>query len=143
MKLVPKMLVVTVALSAYNAYAGCGEGTTVFSCLTAKSKKIEVCDLGKTIKYSYGKTGNPEIVLKLPRSHVSTSQWNGMGRYESYSVNIPNADVVYEVFDSRDRHTEKREAGVNVEQNGNLLTTVNCKRNIKSQIIGINLKSSK
>ena len=76
------------ALTTGHALADCGPGqTTVFSCLTAKGKRIQVCDAGATIDYSFGKPDAPaEIVVRAPRAQAATSQWSGVGRYISYSV---------------------------------------------------------
>lgn len=102
---------------------------TVFSCLTSKNKQIEVCDAGKTLSYSFGKvTAKPEIVLSVMRDQASTTQWQGMGRYMSYSVNIPNGDTNYNVFWGVDRLSDDHaiEAGVNVEVKQKLVATVKC-----------------
>ena len=81
---------------SFNAVAACEKGsTTVFSCVTGKGKIIEVCDSKKTIDYSFGKPSEkPDLALKVPRESASTTQWNGMGRWISYSVEIPNGNTV-------------------------------------------------
>lgn len=147
MKFITIAPVLVVVLFTANAYAICEVGSkTVFSCMTAKGKQIEVCDAGKTIEYSFGKPKvKPEIVVKVPRKDVSTSQWDGMGRYISYSVNIPNGSTTYNVFWATDKLTEEHavEAGVNVETNNKLLATVNCSgKNIKQNLEGIDLKAA-
>jgi hypothetical protein len=113
-----------------NAFAKCAAGTkTIFSCTTAKGKLIEVCDAGKTITYSFGNPQTtPEIALNVPRDKATTFQWAGIGRYLSYSVDIPNGATTYSVFISMDRLTEAHamEAGVNVFEEGKLLATVKC-----------------
>jgi hypothetical protein len=113
-----------------NAFAKCAAGTkTIFSCTTAKGKLIEVCDAGKTITYSFGNPQTkPDIALNVPRDKATTFQWAGVGRYLSYSVDIPNAATTYSVFISMDRLTEAHamEAGVNVFEEGKLLATVKC-----------------
>lgn len=133
------------ALSSPSASAACtGGGKTVFSCLTSKGKVIEVCDSGNTIDYSFGKPNVPEIVVRAPRNEASTFQWKGIGRYLSYSVEIPNGKTVYSVFWGADRLTDehKIEAGVNVEVNKNLVATVKCvgEKYIVQNIEGIDLK---
>jgi hypothetical protein len=113
-----------------NAFAKCAAGTkTIFSCTTAKGKLIEVCDAGKTITYSFGNPQTtPEIALNVPRDKATTFQWAGIGRYLSYSVDIPNGATTYSVFISMDRLTEAHatEAGVNVFEEGKSLATVKC-----------------
>src|SRR5262245_60810646 len=80
--------------------AACEQGSKpVFSCLAAKGKLIQVCDAGKTIDYSFGKPrATPEIIVRAPRSEASTFQWQGVGRYLSYSVEVPNGNTTYRVF---------------------------------------------
>lgn len=82
------------------AYAKCESNEkTVFSCTTNRAKLIEVCDSGNILTYTFGKPNmKPEIVLKVQRTRTSTWQWDGMGRTESYVVNIPNSKTIYSVF---------------------------------------------
>ena len=126
--------------------AVCEKGSkTVFSCLAAKGKLIQVCDSGKTIDYSFGKpNATPEVVVRAPRSEASTFQWKGVGRYLSYSVEVPNGDTRYSVFWSADRLTDehKIDAGVIVEVNKKLVATVKCvgEKHIVQNIEGIDLK---
>lgn len=120
---------------------------TLFFCDTQKgNKQIEVCDAGKTISYSFGKKGQrPELALAVPRAEASTYQWQGIGRWMSYSVNIPNAEHVYTVFWGVDRLEEKHpiEAGVNVEKNGKLLATIYCKeKGLINNLEGVDLKAA-
>lgn len=131
-----------------SIYAKCEKGAkTLFSCLTAKGKQIEVCDAGKNISYSFGRPHvKPEIVVNVLREQASTSQWDGMGRYISYAVDIPNGETVYNVFFGADRLSDEHsiEAGVNVLIKNNLAATVNCSgKNITHNLEGLNLKPSK
>jgi len=143
--LVRMALAPALGLSA-SAHAGCEQGTpTVFSCHAAKGKRIQVCDAGKTIDYSFGKAGSaPEIVVRAPRSQASTYQWKGIGRYLSYAVQVPNGDTTYNVFWGADRLTEEHpiEAGVHVEVKGKLVATVKCvgEKHIVQNIEGIDLR---
>ena len=133
---------------SFNAVAACEKGsTTVFSCVTGKGKIIEVCDSKKTIDYSFGKPSEkPDLALKVPRESASTTQWNGMGRWISYSVEIPNGNTVYSVFWGADRLSEKHEieAGINVEINKKHAATVKCvgENKITQNIEGIDLRPS-
>jgi len=128
------------------ASAACENGNkTVFSCLTAKGKLIQVCDSDKTIDYSFGKPGlSPEIIVLAPRSAASTFQWQGVGRYLSYTVEVPNGNTTYSVFWGADRLADAHpiEAGVNVEVNKKLIATVKCvgEKHIVQNIEGIDLK---
>ena len=135
---------VLVTLFAANVYAGCEGGKTVFSCSTIKGKQIEVCDMEKTIDYSFGKPQEKsEIAIKIPREQASTFQWAGIGSSISYAVDIPNKNTTYNVFWSADRMSEEHgiEAGVNVLINKELVTTVKCAdKNIVNNLEGVNLK---
>lgn len=136
---------VVASCTVSSALAACEKGSkTVFSCLAAKGKIIQVCDSGKTIDYSFGKPNAPEIVVRAPRSEASTFQWQGIGRYLSYSVEVPNGSTTYNVFWGADRLTDehKIDAGVNVEINKKLVATVKCvgKKHIVQNIEGIDLK---
>lgn len=145
MKFITITSAIAIALFSSSIYAKCEVGSkTIFSCMTTKGKQIEVCDAGKTISYSFGKPQEkPEIVVKVPRNQASTYQWEGVGRYMSYSVNIPNGNTVYSVFWGVDRLSEEHavEAGVNVETNNKSVATVKCsEKNIEQNIEGIALK---
>lgn len=128
------------------ASAACDKAsTTVFSCLAARGKVIQVCDAGATIDYSFGKPGTPpDIVVRASRGEASTFQWKGVGRYLSYAVSVPNGNTTYNVFWGADRLTSAHavEAGVNVEVNKKLVATVKCvgEKHIVQNIEGIDLK---
>ncbi|CUA82007.1 hypothetical protein Ga0061063_0856 [Gulbenkiania indica] len=128
---------------AVEAGAACGKARTVFACTTAQGKEVEVCDAGATLSYRFGRPGRPEMMLSVPRSAASTSQWPGIGRYISYSVDIPNGHTVYSVFWGADRNAEDHpvEAGVNVLVNGQSAAIVKCGgERIVQNIEGIDLK---
>lgn len=131
-----------------NANAICEkESSTVFSCVTGKGKTIEVCDSKKTIDYSFGKASEkPEIVVRVPRGSATTTQWAGVGRWMSYSVEIPNGNTIYSVFWGADRLSENHpiEAGVNVEINKKHAATVKCvgQNKIVQNIEGIDLRAT-
>ena len=77
----------------------------------------------------------------MPREQVTTYQWQGIGRYENYSVSIPNGDTVYSVFWARDRIEidQPTEAGVSVEIAGDYVTTVDCATEATHNLIGVDL----
>lgn len=147
-----KVLAISMGVSCFLftnlALAACPSGSeTLFFCNTKKAnKRIEVCDAGKTISYSFGKKGQkPELAISVPRSAASTYQWQGIGRYISYAVNIPNGAYNYNVFWGVDRLTEEHavEAGVNVEKKGELLTTVYCQeKGLINNLEGVKLKAA-
>ncbi len=129
-------------------HAACAKDTTTFfSCLTGQGKRIQVCDAGKVIAYSFGHpNAKPEIVVLAPRDHASTYQWRGVGRAVHYSVNVPNGDTTYRVFWSLDRlaQTPRIEAGAEVEVGRKRVATVHCvgEKPIVQKIEGIQLKPS-
>ncbi len=135
-------------LTGSMAMAECKSGsTTVFSCMTAKGKVIEVCNSGSALDYSFGKPATkPEIVVRVLRNQASTHQWQGIGRYHTYTVEIPSGDTTYSVFWGMDSLSERHEveAGVNVLIKNDLIATVNCstKKEIIQNIEGINLKAT-
>ncbi|ART81376.1 hypothetical protein CBP31_00950 [Oceanisphaera profunda] len=145
MKKFAGILIMTVFFSGYASAKCDRDEQTIFSCLTGKSKLIEVCDAGKTVSYSFGfPNSKPEIVVTVPRNKASTYQWEGIGRYITYSVNIPNGNTDYNVFWSVDKLSDEHavEAGVNVEINQELVATVKCvgEKSIVQNIEGIELQ---
>ena len=144
MKFIAIIPAIITALFVSSAYAKCDGGSkTIFSCITAKGKQIEVCDLGKSIEYSFGKPLlKPEIVVKVPRWKSSTHQWDGVGGM-SYTVDIPNGKTIYTVYWEVDQYSEDHNisGGVNVMVNNKYATTVKCLgENIEQNIEGIDLK---
>lgn len=137
-----------VALAPSLALAACEKGTTtVFSCLTARGKQIEVCDSGRSIDYSFGAPGaKPEIVVRAVRSSATTRQWKGVGRSISYSVQVPNGNTVYDVFWGMNRLDDKHpdDGGVSVIINGKHAATVSCApgKPIKQNLEGIELREA-
>jgi hypothetical protein len=124
------LIVLSGVLTSLNALATCAKGSkTLFACTTAKGKRVEVCDAGKTIGYTFGKPGaKPEIVLTLPREQVTTYQWLGIGRTISYSVDIPSGDITYSVYENLDKMVEYPDVkrGVYVFSKGKLLADIKC-----------------
>ncbi|TVP66761.1 MAG: hypothetical protein EA342_10960 [Leptolyngbya sp. LCM1.Bin17] len=117
----------------------------LFYCQTENRKRIELYDLGDTIRYSFGPDNDPEIVLDVPRDQASTYQWAGVGRSMYYSVDIPNANTVYTVFISEDRLSEERPVtgGVDVSVDNEYVATVNCADDdIISNLMGVDLQPS-
>jgi len=108
------ILVALLLMVVSDAYAKCSK-KTIFACTTTNGKQVEVCDNGDSIEYSFGKSlTKPEKQFKIDRSNASTYQWNGMGRYMSYSVVIPTGDTTYSVSTSFDKIDQKSETGVSV-----------------------------
>ena len=117
------------------------QGETLFICGTADGKLIERYDMGALVKYVFGPQGQPELVLEVSREETSTYQWQGIGRYENYSVSVPNGETVYSVFWARDRLDIEQppEAGVSVEIDGEYITTVDCTTAATHNLIGVDL----
>lgn len=131
-----------------SALAACGQGeATVFECLSQQGKRIQVCDAGQTINYSFGLPNTkPEMLVRAPRERASTYQWRGVGRAIHYSIDVPHGDTIYRVFWSFDRLSEIKavEAGVEVEIAKKNVATVRCagERHIVQNIEGIKLRPS-
>lgn len=118
-------------LSATSAvYADCNAGEKrLFFCNTVNNKVIQLCDAGATINYRFGRpNAQPELALQVPRHLASTWQWQGVGRWMSYSVVVPNGDTRYQIFFSVDRLSDEHpiEAGVDVEIGGKHIVRVEC-----------------
>lgn len=113
----------------------------IFACSTKAGKKVEVCDKGQTINYSFGN----EISIGKSREQVTTQQWKGAGRWHSYSVDIPNGEFVYNVHFSFDSLCPNcpLDAGVYVEKSGEMKAKLLCiEDTIINNLEGVNLKSS-
>ncbi len=146
-KIYQKSIVLAVlTFASATSFADCRkEGKVLFQCTTAKGKVIELCDSGKTIDYSFGKPREkPEIVVRAVRGDASTTQYEGIGRWESYSVDVPNGDTTYSVFWGVDKLSSNHtiEAGVNVEKGGKQVGRVLCAPNSKvlQNLEGVKLK---
>lgn len=116
-------------LPASFSFAKCANSEkTIFSCLTTKAKQIEVCDAGKTVRYSFGyPNAKPEIVLSQPRDKVLKEHFTGTGCIRS-SIDIPNGNTIYSVYAVETLRDEScPEAGVEVIVKQKTLATVKCK----------------
>jgi hypothetical protein len=115
----------------------------LFSCDTENGKQILLYDAGQTIDYSFGRPNQtPELALNVPRTEASTWQWAGIGRTMTYSIEVPNGNVIYSVYWNFDRLAENRkeEAGVNVSIDQKIVSTVECSSNIVNKMQGVDLK---
>jgi hypothetical protein len=129
-----------------SAASAC-QGKAIFSCLTMNHKFVEVCDAGNVILYSFGRLGKkPELAFSTLRSKASTEQWTGIGRYISYSVNLPRGRNVYSVYMAADRANEDHtiEAGVHVFESEKMAATVLCdSKTLRHALEGIDLETNK
>jgi hypothetical protein len=114
----------------------------IFHCVAKNGKEVTLRDLGKTIDYSYGYPGEtPEIVLSKPRDEVTTYQWDGSGRWISYSVSVRNGDTTYTVFTSVDRLSDEHEmeAGVAAIVGEREVARVICRPPLVNRLEGLDL----
>ena len=104
-------------LATQGVYANCNSiREAVFSCPTAKGRRIEVCDLGQTIRYSFGKPkAKPEISVSVPKAKATGLSCYTCGRYVTHSIDFPNGDTIYRVSWSADRLSEAGTIGGGVE----------------------------
>lgn len=115
----------------------------IFHCKTKNNKEVLLCDKGKTLEYSFGKTGMPpELAISVPRETATTWQWKGIGRWLSYSVTITNGDTKYTVFTGLDRVDEAHEfeAGISVHVGDERVARILCVEPIVHNIEGIELR---
>lgn len=138
----------TALTTSATASALCSPNSkTLFSCVAKKTgKRIELCDAGRTIDYSFGHPKDkPELALSIPRSQAFTTQWAGVGRYESYTVVVPNGNTAYTLYSSRDRLDSNVgiDAGVRVEVGGKVVAVVQCnEKSLVDNLEGVKLKGS-
>ena len=118
------------ALACANSYAVCANGSkTLFSCSTARDKRIEVCESRSMVEYSFGNPqGRAEMVLRVPRTLASSSQWNVAARWNFHALDVPHGDTTYHVFWAGDLQagTAAQEGGVNVVTGDSVTATVLC-----------------
>ena len=130
-----------------NAFASCeSEKKTLFSCTTKAGKRIELCDAGKAISYSFGKSASkPEIAISVARNTALISEYQGFGRYMTTAVAIPNGNTEYQVFFSVDKlEDHKIESGVHVSINDKHVATIHCDpaRNLINNMEAAGLESA-
>lgn len=115
------LLSLPVCLVNVQALACASPQAVVFSCLTKKARQVEVCAAGPVLSYRYGQPGKtPELAFSVPRTQTTTRQWNGVGRWMSYAVSLPNGPARYTVFSGVDRTDEQHavDAGIEVDYRG-------------------------
>ena len=115
---------------------------TIFSCMTEKGKRIELCDGGDKITYTFGAPNAPELSLKVDRASATTNQWEGFGSNMYYSVNLKNGKTNYAVFTNADKNSQEFTAGVEVSNSAKSLAVVKCSGDGLYGIEGIDLKKA-
>lgn len=114
----------------------------VFQCIAENGKEITLLDRGETIDYSYGLPGHPlEMSVSKPRDEATTYQWDGFGRWISYSVSLHNGDTTYTVFTSADRLSDghELEAGVTAIVGDREVARFICRPPLINKLEGIDL----
>jgi hypothetical protein len=117
--------------------------TLRFACTADNGKEIRLYETATTIDYAFGHpNATPELDLRVPRDQASTHQWQGIGRWMNYAVDVPNGDTTYSVFWGVDRISDRHEveAGVRVQIKGENAATVNCNKVTANRLEGIMLK---
>ncbi len=112
--------------------------SVIFSCTTTNKKSIRLTQQGNNLKYAFGTPGkSPDIAVSVPLSKTNYEPWNGVGRWITSSVTIPNGDYSYQVFYGADRLSDEHpiSAGVNVLRGADekYVNTVKCAN--KSKIV--------
>jgi hypothetical protein len=139
------LVLVATALPAVlplQATAACpSHSKVIFSCVIgSNSKHVDVCDLGATITYSYGRPGHkPELAFARPRDQVTTYQWHGGGS-ENYAVTLINENATYSVF--TDAVTSDGQAGINVETAKHIVQLYCDLDSLEQHLEGIDLKEA-
>ncbi len=118
-------------------------GRILFQCATEDGKEILLRDRRRVIDYSFGRPGQtPELSLSVPRAEATTYQWQGMGRWITYSVTVPIGTTKYTVFTSADRidDAHQLDAGVVVHVGNDEIARVRCIEPIRHELEGVDLK---
>lgn len=110
--------------------AACPEGSdTVLSCTAGEINRLDVCQSGEWVRYSYGPiAGDPELELSEGIDFIDFYPWNGIGNAIYETLVFYNDDHAYEVFYTQDRFDEDKPGtgGVAVYGGGELLAQVDC-----------------
>ncbi|MGE8548492.1 hypothetical protein [Alcaligenes sp. Marseille-Q7550] len=130
----------TLLLSAFAASAplsstfACEIGQEIFYCATKNKKEIRICADPDTAYYTFGKPGaRPEMALSAARKDLKGFVWDGFGRYMTDTVEFPNKDITYEVYQGSQKPMTEKEVdhpetfgGVMVHRNGEQIADIAC-----------------
>jgi len=121
----PLGLCLSFAVAATAPAYGCG--TQLFSCEIG-AKKLSLCLSDRTVIYSFGPEGAPELVLERDLLTVEYVPWAGVGRTLYESVQLENAGIAYDVWHGLDRLEENAalDGGVSVLQGEATLANLLC-----------------
>jgi len=88
---------------------------------------LQLAESGGTLVYSYGVKGKqPELVITSSLGDAELYAWEGIGRYQNYSVAVFNGAHQYRVFTSRDSISQTLARGVAVEKGDALVAELLC-----------------
>jgi hypothetical protein len=124
----------------------CVGAKTLFSCMTEKGKRVQFCQQGDTVTYSFGPEGAPEITLSVKNSEVMSRLWDGMGSNEFNEVYVPNGDVMYMAYTSfihprGDEEAVAPTAGLTVLKKGKSVAEIKCGKTYHSELEGVEFKA--
>lgn len=120
-------------LTSFSVLAETG-GELLFSCTTTNNKTLEVSKINDNYKYSFGgNNSSPDISILAKKQDVDIYKWDGIGRYENYSIKIPNGKFSYEVYWSLDKLSSKNaiSSGVDIFEGDKSIAKVVCSKNKK------------
>jgi hypothetical protein len=120
---------ISIALLVGNAWAACAQNATVFSCTTAREKRIEICETGDSLVYSFGHpNAKPEMSVRVKTAQAKASSWRGAVKWRFYAIDIPNGNTVYNIYFGTppDAKNTTQEGGVNVLTADAVTATVTC-----------------
>lgn len=101
-----KALLTVLFLIPTASLADCAGSETLFSCTFKNGKKSVALCLGSgRVSYSFGPAGGqPELALSHDLTEVGYYPWQGIGRYITETIVIPNSGYSYEINYAIDRN---------------------------------------
>ncbi len=126
---VPGMRALALLLIPLAAPAGaaCPDDSSLFACQIG-AKRLDICQSGKVLTYSFGPSARPELSLAEPLETIAYLPYSGFGRSRTYSVTFQNDGHSYEVWSSYDRIGEGApvSAGVTVKEGRATVAELTC-----------------
>lgn len=123
----------------HPGYAECATGLDPFlTCeVGTQGKQLNVCFNSDVIVYSFGRSGDPELVLTETVADIDYTPWPGIGRAIYETVQFTNGGYQYTVVAGFDRmfgdeteadHPDPFFGNVQVTHNGETLADLSCRR---------------
>jgi hypothetical protein len=118
------------ALAATPVIADC-PGEQIFSC-KIRAKTLELCLTSAEVRYSFGRAGDPDLILSADVLQVDFIPWNGWGRTMLNQVRFYKDGVTYAVWASIDKQISEDDperqwqGGVNVTRGDDPLADLTC-----------------